>query len=146
MMNDECRILTLLLLAAPYSAVYNQIGISLRLNSVSNILNFFDDPDEVPRPPDEVRITEVRAEPLPDGRRVAVSISLTPFLEKPDLDVVILRDGHEERTLSVIGAMQHEMQVTMHLPAVNPQGSYTVRVDLLREKGIQQTATAAFQV
>lgn len=123
-------------------------------------LNFFDDPEETSRPPDEVRITEVRVEPLPDGRRVVVSVKLTPFLQKPDFDVTILRDGNEVRSLSVVGAMQPEVQLTMHLPAA-PNGSYVARVDLLRphsaqdtssalpgprEGGIQQSETVAFEV
>lgn len=108
-------------------------------------LNFFDDPDTIPLPPEQVRITEVRAEPMPDGRRVIVTVRLTPFLRKPDFDVTLLRDGVEERSTSVVGAMHPEAQFTMHLPA-NPAGSYTARVDLLREDGIQQTEEVAFEV
>jgi hypothetical protein len=112
---------------------------------VSNVLSFFDDPDEAPRPPAEVRITDVRVDLLPDGRRVVVSIELTPFFEKPDLDVTLVRDGVEERSLSVVGAMQPQMQLTMHLPSTNPSGSYRARIDLLREGRIQQTASVVFQ-
>ena len=109
-------------------------------------LKFFDDPDQAPRPPEEVRITRVRVDPLPDGRRVAVSISLTPFLKKPSLDVTLLRGGIEERSLSVVEAMENEMQLTLHLPQTDPSGSYLARVDLLREDGIQQTESASFSV
>ncbi len=108
-------------------------------------LNFFDDPDEALRPPDEVRITEVRVDPLPDGRRVVVSVKLTPFLQKPDFDVTLLREGREERSLSVVGAMQPDVQLTMHLPA-QPRGSYLARIDLLGNDGIRQSETVAFKV
>ena len=109
-------------------------------------LKFFDDPGQAPRSPEQVRITGVRAEPLPDGRRVAVSISLTPFLEKPSLDVTLLRGDVEVRSLAVIEAMEHEMQLTLHLPPLNASGSYRARVDLLREDGIQQSESVSFDV
>ena len=41
---------------------------------------FFADEDEVPLPPKEVRITDATALVAPDGRRVALTITLTPFL------------------------------------------------------------------
>ena len=44
---------------------------------------FFADEAEVPLPPREVRITEVEARPAPDGRRVALLITLTPFWNIP---------------------------------------------------------------
>jgi len=124
---------------------------------VSIPLNFFDEPEEARRPPDEVRITEVRVDPLPDGRRVVVTVKLTPFLQKPDFDVTILRDGSEERSLSVVGAMHPEVQLTMHLPAAST-GSYVARVDLLRprsaddasralrEGSVQHSETVAFKL
>ncbi len=113
---------------------------------MSSNISFFDNPDEIPLPPDDVRITEVRVDPLPDGRRVVVSVKLTPFVEKPDLDVTLLRGGVEERSLSLVGAMQPQLQLTMHLPEGDPSGSYTARIDLLHDGEIRQSETAAFEV
>ena len=39
---------------------------------------FFQDPTDIPLPPEEVRIRELTAEPWPDGRRVRVYVELTP--------------------------------------------------------------------
>ena len=33
---------------------------------------FFEDPDDVPVPPQEVEIRELKAQPYPDGRRVSI--------------------------------------------------------------------------
>ena len=67
-------------------------------------LMFFADEAEVPLPPREVRIVEAVARPSPDGYRVALSLTLTPFLEYPNLEVVLYRpDGEEERSLSIVG-------------------------------------------
>jgi len=46
-------------------------------------LMFFPMKPKWPLPPREVRITEAAAHPSPDGYRVALSITLTPFLEYP---------------------------------------------------------------
>ena len=108
-------------------------------------LEFYDDPESAPQPPDQVRITEVRADPLPDRRRVVITVKLTPFLKKPSFDVTLFRDGVEQRSTSVVGVMQPEAQFTMHLSS-NPAGAYVVRVHLLREGGIQQAETVAFEV
>jgi hypothetical protein len=115
-------------------------------NSVSSNVHFFDTSSDSPRPLEEVRIQEVRADLLPDGRRVVISLTLTPCFEKPNIDVTLLRDGVEERTLSVIGAMDNDMQLTLHLPAGDASGAYTARVDLVRDAAVQQTATIAFEV
>ncbi len=112
----------------------------------SNPIHFFDNLDDSLRPLEEVRITDVRVDVLPDNRRVVVSVNLTPFFEKPDFDVTLLRDGVEERSLSVVGAMQPDMQLTLHLPAGDASGAYVARVDLLRDGRAQQTETVAFEV
>jgi hypothetical protein len=112
---------------------------------VSIPLNFFDDPDDALRPPDQVRIAEVRVDPLSDNRRVVVTVKLTPFLQKPSFDVTLLRNGREERSLSVVGAMHPETQLTMHLPP-GAAGAYEARVDLLLDGGVQHSQTVAFEI
>ncbi|HLF28521.1 MAG TPA: hypothetical protein VJG32_19475 [Anaerolineae bacterium] len=113
---------------------------------MSSNIHFFDNLDDGPHPTEAVRITDVRADLLPDRRRVVVTVNLTPFFEKPNLDVTLLRAGEEVRSLSVIGAMQPEMQLTLHLPAGDVRGSYTAQVDLVHEAKVQQTETVAFEV
>ena len=114
---------------------------------MSGAIHFFDTSDESPRPLEDVRITGVHVEVMPDHRRVLVSVDLTPFFEKPSFDVTLLRDGVEERAASVVGAMSPQAQLTMHLPPGNPGGSYVVRVDLLDgDATIRQTETAPFEV
>jgi hypothetical protein len=114
---------------------------------VSDPIHFFDVSDVFPRPLEEVRIQGVRAEVMPDGRRVVVSVDLTPFFEKPSFDVTLLRDGVEERSTSVVGAMHTQMQLTLHLPGGDPSGLYTARVDLLGENAtVRQSESVSFEV
>lgn len=113
---------------------------------MSNPIHLFDNSDETPRPLEEVRITEVQVEVLSDGRRVLVSVHLTPFFEKPSFDVTLLRDDVEARSLSVVGAMDTHTQLTMHLPAGDASGTYVARVDLLGEDAVRQSERVTFEV
>jgi hypothetical protein len=107
---------------------------------------FFADEAEVPLPPREVRITEVEARPAPDGRRVALLITLTPFLEYPNLEVVLYRpDGDEERSLTVVGTMDRRLALTLHVKQPMP-GEYRAQVDLIHEGDVLQTKRVVFSL
>ena len=107
---------------------------------------FFADEDEVPLPPKEVRITAASAQPAPDGRRVALSITLTPFLEYPNLEVVLYRpDGNEERSLTIIGTMERDLMVTLHVKQPMP-GDYRAHIDLMYDGEVLQSQDVIFQV
>ena len=109
-------------------------------------LMFFSDEAEVPLPPREVRIIEAVARPSPDGYRVALSLTLTPFLEYPNLEVVLYRpDGAEERSLSIIGTMERHLLVTLHVKQPLP-GAYRVQIDLMYEGEVLQTQSVAFSM
>jgi hypothetical protein len=107
---------------------------------------FFADEDEVPLPPREVRITEVKVNPLPDGRRVVLNVTLTPFLEYPNLEIVVYRpDGQEERSMSIIGTMDRHLQLTLHV-ARPEAGDYRAQIDLMHEGEILQTESLKFSI
>lgn len=92
---------------------------------------FFQDPSEVPLPPDEVRIREINANPYSDGQRVRVYLEVDPFQQRPSADLVVL--GPQGDTLaeaSIIGSMTRKMEVTLHMRGERPEGRYTVKVRL----------------
>jgi hypothetical protein len=108
-------------------------------------LMFFEDEKETLRPPRQVEITEAHVRPLPDGRRIVVQVTLTPFVEPPSFDVTILRpDGAVERTLSVIGATKRTNAVTMHLSQPGLADEYTARVELFHEGIVLQAREVHF--
>lgn len=89
---------------------------------------FFHDPDDVPLPPEEVRIRTFQAEPYPDGRRVRVRLELTPFQVRPNAEIQITdAAGEEIAGLSVIETVDPRLEFTVHLrvPAVNPPFTVT---------------------
>ena len=101
-------------------------------------------------PRDEVRVESVKAAPYPDGRRVHVEIAVTPFRERPNLEIAILSaDDKVVSTASAIAIMNFRVTLTMHLRGVtDPAGDYTVRVHLYYENAAapQDTHTAALTV
>jgi hypothetical protein len=101
-------------------------------------------------PRDEVRVESVKAAPYPDGRRVHVEITVTPFRERPNLEIAILNaDDKIVSTASAIAIMNFRVALTMHLRGVtDPAGDYTVRVQLYYEDAAapQDTGTAPLNV
>jgi hypothetical protein len=88
---------------------------------------FFTDPSEVPLPPHEVRIRELRAEPYPDNRRVRVYLEVDPFQRRPSADLMIVdSQGAVVAEASIIESMLRIMQVVIHLRGAQPAGEFTL--------------------
>jgi hypothetical protein len=88
---------------------------------------FFQDPNEIPLPPAEVRILEFRASPYPDGRRVRVYLEVTPFQKRPNVDVSVDdKIGNTAAEVSIIETMTRKMEFTIHLRVPKPEGTYSV--------------------
>ena len=101
---------------------------------------FFQDPTEVPLPPADVRIRELKAEPWPDGRRVRVYFEVDPFQKRPNAEIVIFDTNQDEKArLSVIETMDRKMEFTMHLRSPETIGSYSVAAVLYYTSADQKT-------
>ncbi len=91
----------------------------------------FFEPEEIPQPPEAVKIESLAARVYPDGRRVRLDIQLTPFLERPNLEFSITdSEGHEVAALSVIESMDAHFEMTAHLRGPQPVGRYTLHGEL----------------
>lgn len=74
------------------------------------------DSDDVPLPPGEVRLLALEVSPYPDRARVRVTVRLTPFLERPNLEIQVLDgEGAERAGVAVVEAMTPELGLTLHL-------------------------------
>lgn len=83
-------------------------------------------------PRDQVHMERIEASPYPDGHRVKVIIDVTPFRERPNLELTI-RDQEDKivAVTSVIATMHFKMEFNLHLRGVdNPAGRYIVQVKL----------------
>jgi len=88
---------------------------------------FFTDPKDVPQPPENIEIRQLSAKPFPDGKRVAVEFELTPFQQRPNIEIgVTNQEGRVVSSFSVVEAIENKMSFTLHLREPNPHGAYLV--------------------
>jgi len=106
-------------------------------------MEFFFPEDNLERAtPEETHITSISAEPYPDGRRLHVNIEMTPFQQRPHLDIAINNGiGDEVATASVVEPMTFKIEFTMHLRGelANP---YTLEAKLFYPDGPSQEPQA----
>lgn len=83
-------------------------------------------------PRDQVRITGVTASLYPDRQRVKIEVKVTPFRERPNLEIIIQdANGRLAASTSVIAIMHFQNAFTLHLRSGDdPAGNYTTRVVL----------------
>jgi hypothetical protein len=80
---------------------------------------YFADPGAERLPPSETRLIDLRAEPEPDGKRIRVFLNLTPFQQKPDLELVIFDSaGREISSVSIIEPVEWKLELTLHIRKV----------------------------
>ena len=85
--------------------------------------------------PEETRITSLRAEQYPDGRRVHVNLEITPFQKRPYIEVALFNsDGDEVASTSIVEPMTWKIEFTMHLRGEN-RNPYTVEAKLFYPDG-----------
>jgi len=110
----------------------------LGYNSVMDI--FFHDPDDIPLPPNQVRIRQFAVQPYPDSRRVRVYLEVTPFQKKPSAEIVLLNaTGQEMGSISIIETIDPRMEMTMHLRGIPENGTYTAEADLFYQDLPEET-------
>jgi hypothetical protein len=98
----------------------------------------YDDADDAPLPRAraDVRFTSVAVRPYSDGRRMKLSFGLTPFQERPNIDMLVTNpDGQEVASLSLIEAMDTSFDFTVHLRGPEPRGPHSLRLTLFYRAG-----------
>jgi hypothetical protein len=93
----------------------------------------YDPSEDVPLPKarEDMRFTNVALQPYPDGRRVKLQFALTPFVERPSVEVRVTNPlGDEVASLSLIEAMDTEFDFTIHLRGPEPNGEHTVHLTM----------------
>ena len=91
-------------------------------------VQFFFDPQDQPRSREDVRIKQIGLFVHEDGRRVTFGLELTPFLERPCIDVEISNaDGRPAGALSVIETVTPNFSLVMHLRDPEAANPYQLR-------------------
>jgi hypothetical protein len=79
-------------------------------------IEFFDDPRRQPKARNEVRIKQIGLFVHEDLRRVSFGLELTPFLERPSIQVTIRNgQGDSAGALTVIETMTPNFSLIVHL-------------------------------
>lgn len=100
---------------------------------------FFQDPNEIPLPPQEVRIRHLQVEPWADGRKVRITLEVDPFQKRPCVDVTIRNSqAIPVAQTSIVESMTRKMEFNMHLRQENPAGLYSLQVILYYQKEVSQ--------
>lgn len=82
---------------------------------------FFLDPDLKRFPPEAVRLLDLRADPYPDSRRVRVGLELTPFLQRPEIELELTdAQGASCGSASLVEPMSWKLELTMHIRVQPP--------------------------
>ena len=88
----------------------------------------FVESEGIPLPRGEVRLRDLSVIPLADRRRIRVEIHITPFLERPNVEVVLVAPGGEVVSkVSVVETDTPTLSFTMHLRSEPQAGEYAVR-------------------
>ncbi|MEJ2485975.1 MAG: hypothetical protein P8Y68_09595 [Anaerolineales bacterium] len=92
---------------------------------------FFTNPNEVPVPPEKMEIRELKAIPYSDGKRVAIEFEISPFQQKPNIEIGIFNQASQQvASFSVVEAIENKMTFTIHLREPNPRGEYQVKMQI----------------
>jgi hypothetical protein len=107
-------------------------------------IDFFN-PGDVPKPRAEIKIERFDVQPYPDGWRVKINVDVTPFQERPNLEIRLSLGGRLVAELSVVETMHRHMEFTMHIRGVPvPAGQYVAEVALYYDDRAQPQDTRRF--
>jgi hypothetical protein len=118
-------------------------------------LSFFfpelsEDGQNIPVPPEEMRFTELRAEPVLDEGplRTRVYVEVTPFQKRPYIEVNLYgSDGDEITSASVIEPMSRKNVFTLHIRSAQQSGKFRLSARLYYpEKPDSDTREITFEV
>jgi hypothetical protein len=95
--------------------------------------------DNIPRLPGDVRFRSVTAEPNADRQRVKLTYELTPFLQRPDIDIRLEGPpGTLLGSVTIIETMDTRLSLTVHLRADAPaEGCFEV-ISILGYEGLPE--------
>jgi hypothetical protein len=96
---------------------------------------FFNDPNELRLPPEEVRLCDVSFAVYPQADRVRVRVELTPFTERPNIRVCISdATGKVIAQSDILETLLSNLEFTMHLRAAERGQEYTLEAEVYYQK------------
>lgn len=81
---------------------------------------------QIPRQPEDVELKSYTAQPYPDGKRVALTLTFTPFQQPPSAEIEVHDPaGNVAAHVNIIGSTDAEIRVVVHLRGESLPGTYT---------------------
>ncbi|MCA9974526.1 MAG: hypothetical protein R3E31_21865 [Chloroflexota bacterium] len=94
-------------------------------------IQFFDNSFELPKAREDVRFKQIGLFVYEDLRRVAVGLELTPFLERPCIDITVQNsDGVIAGSMVIIETLSPNITLTMHLRDKEPTEMYELSAQI----------------
>ncbi|MCA9925044.1 MAG: hypothetical protein KC419_24135 [Anaerolineales bacterium] len=91
-------------------------------------INFFDNPADAPKSREDVRLRALGLYLHEDRKRVSVGFDLTPFIERPCIEVTAVNDrGERAGSLHVIDTLDANFSLVMHLRDKAPTELYQIQ-------------------
>lgn len=90
-------------------------------------INFFDDPERRGNAREDVRLKQLGLFVHEDGRRIGIGFNLTPFAERPSIEVTAYNAaGESAGSMTIIEALTPNFNLTMHLRRESATGEYEI--------------------
>ena len=93
---------------------------------------FINDPNIERLPPSETRLLDLQAEPDPETKRLRVTLELTPFQKRPDIELLLTDPlGNEASSASIIEPVGWKLELNLHIRTANAiAGTYSLSASL----------------
>jgi hypothetical protein len=93
---------------------------------------FINDPNIVRYPPAKIHVLDMRANPAPDGKRLQVALDLTPFQQRPIIELDLTdSSGNKVASANIIEPVGWKLELTLHIRKTGPTyGKYTLSASL----------------
>ena len=106
-------------------------------------MDYYLQDDDVKRlPPEYTRILLFDAKPRLNGKQVRLHLEVTPYQQRPNIDLIILNaSGKETAQTTIIEAITWQIDITMHLAQAETGGEYTARAVLYYLPDISEPST-----
>jgi hypothetical protein len=98
--------------------------------------------------PQKTGLLEIRPEVREEGKKIRIFVSVTPFLQQPNLTVrIVNQDNNECSRVTLVNLLSPKVVFTMHLRVEPLPGAYTIIAQLhYDEIGITDTRETRFSL
>jgi hypothetical protein len=97
---------------------------------------FISEPNVTRYAPSDTRLLDLRAVPDSEGKHLRVTLELSPFLQRPNIEINLTdSSGHQVVSASIIEPVGWRLEITLHIRKLNLSvGNYNLTAGLFYPK------------